>query len=918
LSTLAIIRLIAQLNRRLINFAVGDFQIVRDVAFVNDNGITSPSMYITYASGSFSMLATSFIRSLRCVSHYLTIALIAAATLGAAAPPARAQTLPTGFTNTLVTSVPSPTAMAFLPDGRLLITSQTGTVRLYDGSTLSTALTFNTAATGADPKICTTSEGGVLGIAIDPLFATNKYVYVFYTARNGASACSNVNYNPSGDGTTYDATGQRVNRVSRFTFNTATSVLDPATEVVLVDRMPARGGNHNAGDVHFGKDGFLYISIGDGGTAWYGTGSQGGNFAARDKHVLTGKILRVTRDGNIPPGNPFTGAGTARCNTTGTSGTVGNHCQETFAWGLRNPFRFAMDPNASGTRFYINDVGEGSWEEVNEGQSGVDYGWSCREGRHTNNTGGKCSPTPSSMVDPVYEYQHSSIVPGTTISSCNSITGGAFVPNGIWPAAYDSKYLLSDYVCGAVFRIPTDGTSTSPIPDAFAFVTGLGGSSATSLRFGPNGGGQALYYTSYAGAGTDGVWKITYSAAGNTAPSVASLTASPNSSASAPLTTTLTAIASDPNAGDVLTYFWDFGDGTTSTTATNSTSKTYNVNGNYIVSVRARDDKFAFSTPVTTTVQVGNTPPVATITTPTNTDKFFVGQVITLAGSATDVQDGALPLSSLSWRVILHHDTHTHPFLPPTPGDTAGGVKITAPAPEGLSGATNSYLEIELTATDSGGLTHVVSRNFQPNKITLQLKSAPPGRTLEINGDKIVTPTTAGATTDVTTWENWQLPVNARDQNAGTSGYRFSSWSDAGARSHNYDVPNASPATLTATFTTGALVPNLDVDNDGQLNAAIDGVLLMRYLMGFRDASLISGITFPLNAERNTAAAIQTYLNSVIASFSVDGVTGVTATSDGLLIVRYLLGLDGTALTNGAGATSTLTQIQDALKAISP
>ncbi|MBA2490711.1 MAG: PQQ-dependent sugar dehydrogenase [Gammaproteobacteria bacterium] len=92
-----------------------------------------------------------------------------------------------------------------------------------------------------------------------------------------------------------------------------------------------------------------------------------------------GKILRITRDGGIPPNNPFMGANSARCALTGRT-TAGKHCQETFATGLRNPFRMAFDPNAASTRFFINDVGQITWEEINLGQAGADYGWNLREG----------------------------------------------------------------------------------------------------------------------------------------------------------------------------------------------------------------------------------------------------------------------------------------------------------------------------------------------------------------------------------------------------------------------------------------------------------------------------------------------------------------------------------------------------------
>lgn len=307
-----------------------------------------------------------------------------------------AQTLPTGFVRESVLAVSAPTALAFTPDGRLLVTTQGGRLLVKSGAAPEvTALTFNAASTGADPKICTESERGLLGVAVDPLFANNQFIYLFYTARNG-SACQGGSYVSAGN---YVTTGRPVNRVSRFTLGNDNLVV-PTTELVIVNNMPSPGANHNGGDVHFGKDGFLYVSIGDGGTDYAGdSGSAGSNDAARDKHVLTGKILRVTRSGGVPPGNPFTGVGTGVCAVTGAT-TAGNHCQETFAWGLRNPFRFSMDSNAVGTRFFINDVGQGAWEEVDEGKAGADYGWNCREGAHVNSTTGKCNPTPANMVDP--------------------------------------------------------------------------------------------------------------------------------------------------------------------------------------------------------------------------------------------------------------------------------------------------------------------------------------------------------------------------------------------------------------------------------------------------------------------------------------------------------------------------------------
>jgi glucose/arabinose dehydrogenase len=372
--------------------------------------------------------------------------------------------VPAGFSDTLVTNVGSPTALAFTPDGRLLITTQGGTLRVWAGTLLpNPALTLS---------VCAGSERGLLGVAVDPGFATNRRIYLFYTA----NTC--------------------VNRVSRFTFFSIPgqeNQVDPDSELILVNNMPSPAGNHNAGDLHIGKDGYLYISIGDGGCDYAGGGCGGSNDASRDQHELTGKILRITLDGGIPPDNPFQGAGTARCNVTGGT-TAGTKCQETFAWGFRNPFRFAMDPNAAGTRLFVNDVGQGAWEEIDAVQAGADYGWNCREGAHVNSTSGPCNPTPAGMVDPIYEYPHGTPGPAG-INNCNSITGGAFVPNGLWPG-FDGSYLFSDFICGAVFKLTQAGTWS-----ATSFASGLGGSSAVHMAFGPWGTTQALYYTTYADNG---------------------------------------------------------------------------------------------------------------------------------------------------------------------------------------------------------------------------------------------------------------------------------------------------------------------------------------------------------------------------------------------------------------------------------
>jgi glucose/arabinose dehydrogenase len=391
--------------------------------------------------------------------------------------PIAAATVPTGFTDVSLFNLGSPTALAFTPDGRLLVTTQGGQLRVYkDGALLATpALSFGAGT------ICSDSERGLLGVAVDPDFASNRFVYLYYTHAITGGGC--------------------MNRVSRFTFGTGDTI-DPVTEMVLVDNMPSPHGNHNAGDVHFGPDGYLYISIGDGGCDYASPTQCGGdNDASRDQHVLTGKILRITKTGGIPPTNPFQGAGTARCNVTGQT-TVGNKCQETFAWGFRNPFRFAMNPNRDDTYFFINDVGQGAREEIDFGTSGGDFGWNCLEGTRTNSTTGKCLPMPPDMVKPFFEYARDGFVPGTSDTGCGSITGGAFVPDGLWPG-YDGSYLFADFNCGKIFKI-TQGAGG--VWTAVRFASGA--DNVTSMIFGPHGPSQAFYYLTYAGGGQ--VHRVSY------------------------------------------------------------------------------------------------------------------------------------------------------------------------------------------------------------------------------------------------------------------------------------------------------------------------------------------------------------------------------------------------------------------------
>jgi len=243
-------------------------------------------------------------------------------------------------------------------------------------------------------------------------------------------------------------------------------------------------------------------------------------------------------------------------------------CQEVFASGLRNPFRAAFDPNAAGTRFFVNDVGNHTWEEVDLGQAGADYGWPTREGPCAKDSDVDCGPPPAGVTNPVFWY-HQSPVGGAA-------TAGAFVPNGVWPAEYDGAYLYAEFVAGTINRL---------VPQAgggFTSVEFTPAADVTTLRFGPDG---AVYYASRASGGE--IRKIVATGGANRSPT-AVITATPTSGA-LPLTVQFAGTASSDPDGDPLIYAWDFGDGSAPTPSGSAPSHVYTVAGTYTAQLTVID-----------------------------------------------------------------------------------------------------------------------------------------------------------------------------------------------------------------------------------------------------------------------------------------------------------------------------------------
>ena len=310
------------------------------------------------------------------------------------------------------------TALSVAPDGRLFVTEKGGAVRVVKNGALLLQPFATLAVLGG-------SERGLLGIALSPNFQITGYVYVYYTtATNGAH-----------------------NRISRIL---ALGDVAASTEEILVD-LPtlSTAENHNGGAMAFGADGKLFVAVGD-------------NANGTNAPLLTspfGKMLRFNADGSIPTDNPFFAS------TSGVNRAI-------WATGLRNPYTFAFQPGTG--RMHINDVGQSTWEEINLGRAGANYGWPATEGS-----------TPSLSIDsPILAYAH---VASPTLFEGGAIVGGAFYdPSApLFGTSYIGDYFFADYVAGWIYRLDVENGNA-----AYAFART--GGSPTNLAVGVDG---ALYVT---------------------------------------------------------------------------------------------------------------------------------------------------------------------------------------------------------------------------------------------------------------------------------------------------------------------------------------------------------------------------------------------------------------------------------------
>lgn len=566
---------------------------------------------------------------------------------------AQYEAFPPGFGQVLITNGLSyPTAVALAPDGRIFVAEQGGKLRVIkDNQLLPTPF--------AELYVYAGGEAGLGGVVLDPDFATNQYVYVYHTVYGSWESPYH-------------------NRITRFTANGDVAVPGSETLILMLDPL-SYAEQHNGGTMRFGPDGKLYVSVGD---------SRNPD-NAQNTDTYLGKILRINSDGSVPTGNPFL--------------TGSDQKKRLWAYGLRNPYSFSFQPGTG--RLFVNDVGEGSWEEINDATTGgLNFGWPNVEGVSRN----------PAYTNPVFAYDHAD-------SKC-AITGGVFFNPSTtrYPASYVGKYFYQDYCTSAISTLAVSGsTVTSSI-----FGQHLPGL-PTGLNVGPDGN---LYFLS---RNNNALYKIIY-----TSDSAPTITGQPKNTTVAQGSATQLLITTTGSAP--LAYQWQ----KNGINIAGATSATYPINqaaladsGQYAVVVSNTLGSVTSQT-VTLSVTVPNALPTVTITTPISHTLYRAGDGIPFSGTAVDAEDGTLPASAFVWTVEFHHNTHFHDGPPIAVGVRNGQFTI----PNQGETAADVFYRFILTVTDSRGGTGRDSVDLDPHLVTVNVNSNRAGLQFALNGPPVTTP----------------------------------------------------------------------------------------------------------------------------------------------------------------------------------
>ncbi|WP_034592529.1 carbohydrate-binding protein [Hamadaea tsunoensis] len=627
-----------------------------------------------------------------------------------------------------------PMSLAVLPNRSVVHTARNGTVRLTD-------VNGNTRVIGNIP-VYTHDEEGLQGVAVDPGFATNRFIWLYYSPPLNT---------PGGDapatGTTADFNAWKGHlNLSRFTLNSDDTINTGSEKVVLTVDNDRGMCCHVGGDLDFDASGNLYLTTGDDTNPFESNGyspldertnrnpQYDAQRSAANTNDLRGKLLRIRpqADGTytIPAGNMF---------APGTANTRA----EIYAMGFRNPFRMSVDKPTG--IVYLGDYGpDAGTTDPNRGPNGqVEfdritgpgfYGWPYCTGTNTstetynewdfnaNSTGPKynCAAGPANNS---FRNTGQTTLPaakpswirygGDAGTPPEFGAGGSESPMGgpvyhynaalnspvKFPQSLDGRYFAGEYGRRWIKAIAVNSDGTNGEISAFPWT----GTQVMDMAFGPDG---ALYVLDYGtGANDAALYRIEYIGGGNRSP--VAVAAANKTSGQAPLAVTFSSAGSNDPEGGALTYLWTFGDGTTSTAA--NPTKTYTANGTFTPTLKVTDPQ-GLSGTASLVVTVGNTAPTVTLQTPADGQLFSFGDTIPFTVTASDPEDGTVDCSRVTVTYSLGHDSHAHQIT----SKTGCSGSITVPVDGEHDAAANLYGIFDASYTDNGGLTSKSSRTLQP------------------------------------------------------------------------------------------------------------------------------------------------------------------------------------------------------------
>jgi glucose/arabinose dehydrogenase len=747
-----------------------------------------------------------------------------------ASSPAFAATLPSGFQDSVVFSnLEQPTSLRFAQDGRVFVAEKPGEILVFDSLEDETPEVFADIRT----EVYDTGDRGILGLALDPEFTEGRpYVYVLYTydhllgdmapAPKWGEPDHTGDDCPKPEEADVDAcpVSGRLVRLTAEGNHAAPSAGAPQEKVLLEDWCQ-QFSSHSIGDLQFDASGALYVSGGDGAnflSADYGQfgwpeknqcgdppagvggtmsppTAEGGALRSQDARTpadpldpgadptdLNGSIVRIDPDtGEGLPANPM-------------HASIDANERRIVAYGFRNPFRFAIDPETD--EVYVDNVGWALYEEMDrfspDSTPTFNSGWPCYEGpefAYGSLELDLCKgiyEESGSTAPPFFFYNHTAPVtpedpcfdPAEPEGEGSAISGITFYEEGSFPAQYHGALFFADAVRGCVY-VMFPGIDGRPDPStAVSFMSDAGLYPGVDLEEGPE--GDLFYVSLYGeGFGPGSIHRIGYFS-GNQPP-VARLTAD-NEWGPEPLQTEFDASGSSDADGDPLEYEWDTNeDGVFSGPDPDAKTKTtqFEDGKNHTVTVRVTDSHGAQST-ARLTVYPGDTPPEVEILSPAPSLEWHVGQSIDFEGVAR--HDGSdLPSTRLDWSSRLLHcpsACHRHP-LQAFPAVASG--TLIAPDHD-----YPSSIELTLTAADSRGLAATKTVQLFPHPVGLTLESKPAG--LLLTAGQVTKPTPF----QLTAIQGSKLTLSApQAAELGGTQYTWTGWSDGGARVHTIEASGA-------------------------------------------------------------------------------------------------------------------------------